>query len=156
MSSTPNVRRPDDLGGEVTGALGYLLKHAHLQLEAATTRALEPFGFDPRALGVLRVLASRESTSQQQVAQLLGVDRTTMVALLDTLESQGIVSRHPLEGDRRRNVVELTGAGLEVFAGADKAARAAEDEFVSAAAPQNATVMRETLHLIVTGKQHHG
>src|ERR1700712_3067700 len=108
MSSTPNLRRPEDLGREVTGALGYLLKHAHLQLEAATTEALSPFGIDPRALGVLRVLASREPTSQQEVAQLRSVDRTTMVALLDGLEGRGVISRRPHPTDRRRNVVEMT------------------------------------------------
>ncbi|HEY0188014.1 MAG TPA: hypothetical protein VGC67_11040 [Cellulomonas sp.] len=66
------------------------MKHAHLRLTALTTRALAPFGIDPRALGVLRVVASRGPTSQHDVAEQLGVDRTTMVAIPDTLESSGI------------------------------------------------------------------
>ncbi|GGF39498.1 MarR family winged helix-turn-helix transcriptional regulator [Subtercola lobariae] len=138
------------LGREVTGSLGYLLKHAHLELDALMTRALEPLGVDPRSLGVLRVLASREPTSQQEVAQLLSVDRTTMVALIDSLERQGIVSRTPLPGDRRRNVVELTTAGLDVFARAEAASHAVEHEFVAPLAGRDATVLREALHTIVT------
>jgi DNA-binding MarR family transcriptional regulator len=153
-SSAPNgPDGPDGLGRSVTGSLGYLLKHAHHQLEAASTEALEPFGIDQRSLGVLRVLASREPTSQQEVAQLLGVDRTTMVALLDTLEGKGIVSRRPLEEDRRRNVVELTDAGRTVFAAAEAATKSAEEKFVATANPRDATLLRETLHLIVTGEQ---
>jgi DNA-binding MarR family transcriptional regulator len=140
------------LGREVTGSLGYLLKHAHLQLEAITTRALEPFGIDPRSLGVLRVLASREPTSQQEVAQLLSVDRTTMVALLDSLEQHGIVSRRPLAGDRRRNVVELTSAGSDLFARAEVAAKAAEQQFLTPVDPRDADRLREALHVIVTEK----
>jgi len=37
---------------------------------------------------VLVVCASLEPTSQQQAAQRLATDRTTMVALLDALESK--------------------------------------------------------------------
>jgi DNA-binding MarR family transcriptional regulator len=39
-----------------------------------------------RDLGVLRVIASREAQSQQEAAAVLGVDRTSMVALLDALD----------------------------------------------------------------------
>jgi DNA-binding MarR family transcriptional regulator len=133
-----------------TGHLGYLLKHAHAQLEASTTRAREPLGLGPRALGVLRVLASREPTSQQHVAQLLDVDRTTTVPLLDTLQSQGIISRRPQVEDRRRNLVELTATGREVFAKAQQAARTAEREFLAPVDARDADRLRETLHIIVT------
>lgn len=140
----------EGLGREVTGHLGYLLKHAHAQLEASTTRALQPLGLDPRALGVMRVLASREPTSQQHVAQLLRVDRTTMVALLDTLEGQGIISRRPQVDDRRRNLVELTATGREVFAKAQQAAKTAEQEFLAPVDTRDADRLRDTLHIIVT------
>jgi DNA-binding MarR family transcriptional regulator len=66
-------------------------------------------------LGVLRVIASGEAQSQQEAAAVLGVDRTSMVALLDTLERQGIIARRPSEQDRRRNVIALTDHGWEVF-----------------------------------------
>jgi DNA-binding MarR family transcriptional regulator len=142
------------LGREVTGALGYLFKHAHRQYEAATAAALAPFGIDPRAMGVLRVLTSREAghepTSQQDVAHLLGVDRTTMVALLDTLEHLGIVARRPQAGDRRRNVVELTAPGRDVLARAEEAVARAEQEFLAPLAPQDAQRLRDALHVVVT------
>jgi DNA-binding MarR family transcriptional regulator len=144
------VSNDEGLGREVTGHLGYLLKHAHAQLEASTTRALEPLGLDPRALGVMRVLASREPTSQQHVAQLLSVDRTTMVALLDTLEGKGIISRRPQVDDRRRNLVELTATGREVFAKAQQAAKAAEREFLAPVDTRDADRLREALYVIVT------
>lgn len=139
-------------GREVTEVLGYLLKHAHLQLTAATTSALEPFGIDSRALGVLRVVASRESTTQQEVAQLLGVDRTTMVALLDSLEEKEIVSRHPHAHDRRRNVVELTESGKDFFERAQEAERNAENAYISRLGPREQRQLREALHVIVTGE----
>src|SRR4051794_17119836 len=76
------VSRNDGPGPEVTTRLGYLLKHAQLRMNELSTRALEPFGVNGRELAVLVMLAGREPESQQQAAQRLGVDRTTMVALL--------------------------------------------------------------------------
>jgi hypothetical protein len=76
--------------------LGYLLKHAHLALEHRAQAALAGVGVTVRDLGVLRVIASGEAQSQQGAAAVLGVDRTSMVTLLDALERQGIVARRPL------------------------------------------------------------
>ena len=140
----------EGLGREFTEVLGYLLKHAHLQLEAAGTAALAPLDTDPRSLGVLRVLATREPTSQQEVARLLGVDRTTMVALLDALEAKGIVVRRPLAEDRRRNVVELTPPGRDFFDRAEAVSRQAEREFLAALDPREEQAFRAALHVVVT------
>src|ERR1700744_1201527 len=95
-------------GPEMSSRLGYLFKHAGMRLAELNEKALAPYGIDARELGILLLLAGHEPASQQQGAQRLGVDRITMVALLDTLEAKGLVSRHPHTEDRRRNVVELT------------------------------------------------
>lgn len=50
-------------------------------------------GLNARELAVLLLLADREPESQQQAAQRLGVDRTTMVGLLDGLESMPTSAR---------------------------------------------------------------
>jgi DNA-binding MarR family transcriptional regulator len=75
--------------------LGYLLKHAHLALEHRAQAALADVGVTVRDLGVLKVIASGEAQSQQEAAAVPGVDRTSMVPLLDALERQGIVARRP-------------------------------------------------------------
>ncbi len=93
--------------------LGYLLKHAQLRLTRALAEALAPFGIDGHELAVLVVLAGAEPLSQIEVAARLGVDRTTMVVLIDTLEERRLVRRRRSEHDRRKNIVELTEAGAE-------------------------------------------
>jgi DNA-binding MarR family transcriptional regulator len=130
--------------------LGYLLKHAQLRMTELTTNALAPCGIDGRELGVLLVLASREPASQQQAAQRLGIDRTTMVAMVDTLEGKGLVSRHPDADDRRRNVVELTVAGQDTLRRATEASDDAEREFLAPLSPQAARHLRNSLQTIVT------
>jgi DNA-binding MarR family transcriptional regulator len=115
-----------------------------------TRRALTPYGIDGRELGVLLVIAGHEPASQQQAALRLGIDRTTMVALLDTLEGKGLVARHPHADDRRRNVVELTDAGQDILRRATEASDDAEREFLAPLRPHYAQSLRNSLQAIVT------
>jgi len=100
-------------------------------------------------MGVLRVIVEGEARSQQEVAAVLGVDRTSMVALLDTLEREGIVARHPSEQDRRRNVIELTEAGRKVFTEAERASLAVEREFVGSLGVDGANELRAALRSLL-------
>jgi DNA-binding MarR family transcriptional regulator len=147
------VSRTDGPGPELITRLGYLFKHAQLRLTELNEKALTPFGIDGRELGVLLVLAGNEPASQQQAAQRLGIDRTTMVAMLDTLERKGLVSRHPHTNDRRRNVVELTEAGQDTLRGATAASDEAERELLAPLGPRTAAQLRDALRTIVTHQE---
>ena len=129
--------------------LGYLLKHAHLALEGYTDAALARFGITSRDLGALRVIAGGEAKSQQDVAGILGVDRTSMVALLDGLEHRGIVARRPAEQDRRRNVVMLTGDGWDLFRRAENQYAEAEQEFTAVLGDDGAAGLRQALRTVL-------
>ena len=137
-------------GPELSRRLGYLLKHAQLRMAELTAAALAPYVIDGRELGVLLVLADGQPASQQQAAQRLAIDRTTMVAMLDTLEGKGLVSRHPDADDRRRNVVELTDAGRDILQRAVKASDDAERALLAPLSPQAARQLRDSLQAIVT------
>ena len=137
-------------GPELTGRLGYLLKHAQLRLTELTSAALEPYAINGRQLAVLIVLAGREPGSQQQAAQRLGIDRTTMVALLDVLEDKGLVARHPHAQDRRRNVVELTEHGRDTLRLATEASDDAERRFLASLTPAAAGQLRDALRALTS------
>ncbi len=136
-------------GPMVSRRLGYLFKHAQMRMEELNAQALAPFGIDARELGILLVLAGHEPGSQQQAAQRLGIDRTSMVARLDALEDKGLVSRHPHARDRRRNVVELTDAGRDTVAQATRASERAEAALLASLTPQEGERLREALQAIV-------
>jgi DNA-binding MarR family transcriptional regulator len=136
-------------GPVVSQRLGYLFKHAAMRMDKLSTEALAPCGIDPRELGILLVIASHEPGSQQQAAQRLGIDRTSMVARIDALEDKGLVSRHPHAEDRRRNVVELTDAGRETVRRATDASQRAEAVMLASLTPEEARSLREALQAIV-------
>ncbi|WP_242432580.1 MarR family winged helix-turn-helix transcriptional regulator [Streptomyces sp. Root1310] len=58
------------------------------------------------------MLAEEGTLSLAGAAGRLGVDRTTVAALVDGLEDHGLVERRRSPRDRRRNTVRLTAAGL--------------------------------------------
>jgi DNA-binding MarR family transcriptional regulator len=127
------------------GSLHYLLKHAQMRLAELTAPALEPFGISGRQCAVLMAAAEQAPSSQHDIAQRMGVDRTTMVTLVDELEAKGLVERRPDSRDRRKNVVELTPAGRDALLGASKAVDEAERRFLGPLSDDEARAFRETL-----------
>ncbi len=125
--------------------LAYLFKHAERLMSELNAEALAPFDIHGRDLGVLLVIDRFEPASQQQVAQRLGVDRTTMVAIIDALEAKGIIARRPDAEDRRRNVVELTPTGQDILRQATAASDAAEAELLASLSPEEGEQLRDLL-----------
>jgi DNA-binding MarR family transcriptional regulator len=115
----------------LTSRLGYLLKHAQQRLVLAAGPAMAPYGIDGRELAVMTVLAADYPLAQHEAAERLGVDRTTMVALVDDLEAKGLVERHRSLQDRRKNIVQLTQAGEHCLDGAGRARDEIEREFLA-------------------------
>lgn len=140
--SDPAVRAPDEV-------VGYLLKHAHLALEERTNTTLAADGITARDLGVMRVIAAGAARSQQEIAAVLGVDRTSMVAVLDALEAAGVVARRPSERDRRRNVIELTDAGRETFLRAERRSIEVEEQLTEPLGPDGAQRLRAALRALL-------
>jgi DNA-binding MarR family transcriptional regulator len=94
---------------------GYLLRLAHDH--AHRTAASEmPEGAHPRDYAVLTALAKTGPVSQQRLADLLRVNRTMMVRIVDGLERRGLVERRREPDDRRSYALHLTPAGHEARA----------------------------------------
>jgi DNA-binding MarR family transcriptional regulator len=153
IAASDDQRAETGPGLELASRLGYLLKHAQSDLSQLTGAALEPFGLTGRDLAVLLVLAGHEPASQQQAAQRLGVDRTTMVALVDGLERKSLVTRRPHADDRRKNVVELTAAGRATLSPATEAGDEAERRFLAPLGPAGADQLKHALLTLVLARR---
>ncbi|MGF7234807.1 MAG: MarR family winged helix-turn-helix transcriptional regulator [Frankia sp.] len=129
--------------------LGYLLKHAQLRLAELGASALAPFGINGRECAVLIVIDDAPPLSQLELARRMGVDRTTMVALIDDLETKALVTRHPAPHDRRKNVVALTDLGRNTLLEARSAHDRAEQRFLDGLTEQDAGHLRRILLAII-------
>jgi DNA-binding MarR family transcriptional regulator len=72
-----------------------------------------------------------------------------MVGLVDVLEAKDLVARRPQEGDRRRNVVELTETGRDTLRRASAAATEAERQFLALLSPAAAAQFTRALRALV-------
>lgn len=90
--------------------LGWLLGRAEHALAAELALALEPLGLSSRRYCVLATAVGQDRT-QIELANLVGLDKTTMVATVDALEEAGLAERRPSKLDRRVRVIAVTKAG---------------------------------------------
>lgn len=101
----------DSVPPELWVSPGFLLSKAADRIEFLFARALRPHGISPREYGVLASVAREGSQSQQQLGERLGIDRTTMVNIIDDLEGKGLVVRMRDPADRRRYGITLSPEG---------------------------------------------
>ncbi len=92
------------------GNLSWLLSQAHYGLAREVHEAFEPLGISGRSYHVLSAALTDDYT-QTELAELVGLDKTTMVVTMDELERLGLAERRPSERDRRARVIAVTPAG---------------------------------------------
>lgn len=98
-----------------TGALnqyaGYLLRRGYVRAIACARESI-PRPYHVREVLMLAELHSRGPLSQHRLAELLEVNPTIMVKLVDRAESDGLVTRTRDPGDRRANALAPTAKGV--------------------------------------------
>jgi DNA-binding MarR family transcriptional regulator len=91
-------------------------------------QALKSIGLTPPLFGLLNILGAREGAIQQEISAAMGVDPSTIVALVDELEAAGLAQRRPSPRDRRAREVAITPKGRRALERARKMAIDVEDE----------------------------
>jgi MarR family transcriptional regulator, transcriptional regulator for hemolysin len=137
--------------GCFTGNLAWLLYRAHWALAAELTAALAPLGISARGYHVLRGALSGEHT-QTELAEMVGLDKTTMVVAVDELERAGLAERKPSPHDRRARIIAVTPAGKRKFAAADKVLDRVQAEVLTALPVGDRDALLDGLGKLVTGR----
>jgi DNA-binding MarR family transcriptional regulator len=100
--------------GLLPGLLGYQLRLAQQAVFRDFERAAEGLGVSPGRFGMLVLIEANPGVSQSRLAQEIGLDRSTLVAILDALEDANLLERRAGE-DRRTNGLWLTRRGRGVI-----------------------------------------
>ena len=128
---------------------GALLVIAARTGQELATRRLSPMGLNVRLCGVLNLLAEGP-ISQQELGEQLGIDRTTIVELIDALEQKGAVVRRRNPADRRSYALHLTPRGRSVQKRASRAFDDAANEFFDSIKPAERQALAEMLRRLIT------
>jgi DNA-binding MarR family transcriptional regulator len=102
-----------------------------LEARRLLDEALEPLGLKSREFWIL-VIAGAGNVSQHEMAELCGLDPSSLVAVLDGMERRGWLHRQRNPNDRRVQWVQRTEEGDRLFARALPRAQSAEAEQLSA------------------------
>jgi DNA-binding MarR family transcriptional regulator len=98
---------------------------------------------------VLALVSDGPKRTQLEIAKQLGIDKTTLVSILDRLEKDGLIVRTHSENDRRVRIPEATPAGVEVFKKVSIAREAAIGERLAAIPASERAIFHKVLWSIV-------
>lgn len=107
--------------------LGYHLRRAQVAVFQHFAATVGTEGVTPATLGMLAVIEANPGLSQAQAGALLGIDRSTVVGMIDRLEADGLVSRTPAPRDRRSHALRLAPKGEAAMRRLEAAVAAHED-----------------------------
>jgi DNA-binding MarR family transcriptional regulator len=104
--------------GLLPSLLGYALRRAQsavfADFAATFTRAGE--ALTPGEFGLLVLVDRNAGMSQMALARALGIDRSTLVPILNRLQARGLLVRRASPTDGRTHALALTPAGAKALA----------------------------------------
>jgi DNA-binding MarR family transcriptional regulator len=113
---------------EVAEFAGQLFFRLWRASHTRVAEALASIELTPALFGVLNFLGHREGAIQLEIASAMGIDPSTVVSLIDELESAGLARRRPHPDDRRAREVTLTAKGRRLLERARRMAFGVDDE----------------------------
>jgi DNA-binding MarR family transcriptional regulator len=124
-AAAPTVPRP------LASDLHWVLIRLARGLGDAEEKRLARHGLSLRGYLALSEIAGSPARSQLAISRAIRVlDPSTLVGVLDELESAGFVTRTPDPSDRRARLVTATEAGLAALLAANADVRRVEDELL--------------------------
>jgi len=112
-------------------------------------RAFGPVGLTNQQFSLLMPLSAPQPQSMGALADLMGMDRTTLTAALKALERRGLVETGRDPKDRRTRRLALTGAGRATLAAALPIWRAEHARIEGEITAVGAQALRDALRPIV-------
>lgn len=145
--SSPCSRLPSALRNR----LCWSLARVGQAVASAHNDALADYGLNMRTFAVLAIVADGEVRSQLEIAKAVGLDKSTLVATLDSLEAVGLVERRPDPADRRARVVVATEKGRVLIDQAADVVKETEDRILSGMSCEDAERIKHLLIALMEG-----
>jgi DNA-binding MarR family transcriptional regulator len=145
MSTAQAQSRETQIPEELLGSTLFLLARMGYALKARLVEEFEQAGFSIYQYGVLATLGQGACGTQAMIADMLHLDRSQLVGVLDELEERGLVERQRDPNDRRRHAVSLTSEGKRQLVKLRKLVKGIEEAVLEPLEPRS----RDLLHKAV-------
>ena len=137
-----------------------LLSSPSFQLERLRRRtrdfvetALAEEGFNLREFWVLACLVDGDAASQATLVEILGVDRSDMVRLVDSLEKRSLAKRVKDPKDRRRQIISVTKKGTKTHKDLTELVANAEDDALDVSTNKQLKHLRKLAKAIISTEE---
>jgi DNA-binding MarR family transcriptional regulator len=144
----PAVRPVHRVARELSASSGFLLATLGIGFKAKALARAGQAGFELYDYSILALLAEGDCQTQATIAEVLSVDPSRLVAVLDSLERRELVLRVRDPLDRRRHVVRLTPAGVRELERIRSLATGVEDEFLAPLDAESRGALHDLLMLL--------
>src|SRR5512133_1644982 len=131
VQDSPDMATKPSADPPVTEFAGQLFFRLWRANHTRTAEALDSIGLTPPLFALLNVIGAREGAIQQELGSALGIDRSTMVSLVDQLEGAGLAKRRPSAKDRRAREIAITPKGRRLLHRARGLISQVEDEVLA-------------------------
>jgi DNA-binding MarR family transcriptional regulator len=131
--------------------VGPFMDYLARRLRSESDAALVDYHVRPRHVVVMTLLRDFGHRSQSDLAQVLGIDPTNLVALLNDLEAGHLIDRQRSVEDRRRHTVSLTPAGVQKLEDTTQVLAATEKRLLAALNADEQTALYLLLQRVSSG-----
>ncbi|MGC3981153.1 MAG: MarR family transcriptional regulator [Steroidobacteraceae bacterium] len=97
--------------GALADYLGQQLRLTHMAAVASLEAELLPHQASPVRFALLVYVSEWPGCTQIKLAEILGVDRSTLVPMFNSMEKDDLLTRHPSPLDKRANGIWITPKG---------------------------------------------
>lgn len=136
--------------GILPDLLAYWLRRAKSRFSQHFQSIVGQDGITLGQFDVLTLIARNPGLTQTVLARAIGIERSTMVVVIDRLEGRGLVCRHPR--DKRSYALRLTKEGEAVVEYATRRAREHEAALTTGLNPSERQVLGDLLARLANGK----
>jgi MarR family transcriptional regulator, organic hydroperoxide resistance regulator len=139
-------------GGFAESYLSYLLARASHTVAGGFHARLKTWKLTVPEYRVLFCLAGCDGLGVGDLAAMAIMAQPRMTKVLDRMERQGLVGRHPDGSDRRRVLIHLTAAGRSRAAPVLRAAKTHEARLLAPFTAEERAVIKRALDLLINGR----
>jgi MarR family transcriptional regulator, organic hydroperoxide resistance regulator len=144
--------RIEKSGSFAESYLSYLLARASHIVASGFHAKLKTWKLTVPEYRVLFCLAGADGLGVGDLAAMAIMAQPRMTKVLDRMERQGLVGRHPDDSDRRRVLIHLNQAGRARAAPVLRAAKAHEARLLAPFSAEERAVIKRGLDLLINGR----
>ena len=144
--------RIEKSGSFAESYLSYLLARASHTVASGFHAKLKTWKLTVPEYRVLFCLAGADGLGVGDLAAMAIMAQPRMTKVLDRMERQGLVGRHPDDSDRRRVLIHLTALGRSRAAPVLRAAKVHEARLLAPFSAEERAVIKRGLDLLINGR----